>query len=424
MLRGTAHGSYHSILLPESALLRMESLRFDEANRRLTFTLVSHQDALYCPVCLAPATRMHSQYTRTIADLPWADVQVQLHLQVRKSFCPTADCPRVIFTERLPTLVAPYGRRTTRLATAQRHVGVALGGTVGGNLSNALQMPTSQDTLLRLVQQRALSTPATPRVVGIDDFAFRKGHTYGTILVDRELQRPIDLLPDRTAETLAQWLRDHPGVEIISRDRAGAYADGARQGAPDALHVADRFHRIQNVADALIRVFAHHHRDLRAAFAPPPRTVSDTVQPAAPARRTQAENDQQHRRERRRAHDDAAWALHRQGWSNRAIADNLALHRDTISKYLHTTDLPAYQTPHRRAHIVGCHHAYILERWNAGCQRGSTLLAELVARGYEGSPSTVFNYLTQLRKKHGLPPKRRAPGTIAATSDPTTRPAM
>jgi len=115
--------------------------------------------------------------------------------------------------------------------------------------------------------------------------------------------------------------------------------------------------------------------------------------------------------------------LHRQGWTNRAIAEHLDLHRDTISKYLHTTDFLEYQTPHRPAHVLGCHQAYILERWNAGCQNGRTLLAELIARGYQGSPSTLFNYLTQLRKDHGLPPKKRAPGTIATTRDPATRPA-
>jgi transposase len=412
-----------TLLLPGSAILQLESLSFDEANRQFTVTLTSRQDALQCPVCRASATRVHSQYTRTIADLPWADVQVQLHLQVRKGFCPTSDCPRSIFTERLPALVAPYARRTTRLATAQRHLGVALGGTVGADLSDALEMPTIQDTLLRLVQHTAPSTPVTPRALGVDDFAFRKGYTYGTILVDLELQRPIDLLPDRTAETLAQWLRDHPGVEIISRDRAGAYAEGARQGAPDALQVADRFHLIQNLADALIRVFEQHHRDLTAALASPSPALPDVVQPSAPVRTTQAEHDQLQRRERRQARYDAVWALHRQGWTNRAIADHLDLHRDTISKYLHTTDFPEYQTPHRRAHVLGCHQAYILERWNAGCQNGRTLLAELIARGYQGSPSTLFNYLTQLRKDHGLPPKKRAPGTIATTRDPATRPA-
>jgi transposase len=113
--------------------------------------------------------------------------------------------------------------------------------------------------------------------------------------------------------------------------------------------------------------------------------------------------------------------LYRQGWTNRAIADHLDLHRDTVSKYLHTTDFPEYQTPPRRAHVLGSHQAYLLERWNEGCQNSSTLLTELIARGYHGSPSTLFNYLTRLRKAHGLPPKKRAPGTIATTRDPTTR---
>jgi transposase len=357
-----------------------------------------------------------------LADLPWADVPIQLLVHLRKAFCPSPDCKRIIFTERLPALVAPYARRTTRLATAQRRIGFALGGNAGAELSLDLALPTSQDTLLRLVQRTAQAPSITPRFIGVDDFAFRKGHTYGSIIIDLETHQPVDLLPDRTAETLAQWLREHPGIEIISRDRAGAYAEGAHQGAPEAMQVADRFHLIGNSADALIRVFEQQHCQITAALSRKEPTPPATAAPAPVPQTSQAARQQHLHQERRQSRYEAVWDLHRQGWTNRAIAEQLHLHRDTVSKYLSLSELLPYQTPVRPSRVLGPFLPYIVERWNAGCQNSSTLLQEVIARGYQGSPSTLFNYLTQLRKLHGLPPRKRAPGTIRGAGERPARP--
>jgi len=411
-----------SLPLPAPACLQVETCVFDETAHKVTLTLTSTQDALHCPLCQTCATRIHSHYTRTLADLPWADVPIQLLVHLRKAFCPSPDCERIIFTERLPALVAPYARRTTRLATAQRRIGFALGGNAGAELSLDLALPTSQDTLLRLVQRTAQAASITPRFIGVDDFAFRKGHTYGTIIIDLETHRPIDLLPDRTAETLAQWLREHPGVEIISRDRAGAYAEGAHQGAPEAMQVADRFHLIGNSADALIGVFEQQHRQITAALSQAEPTPPTTAAPAHVPQISQASQQQHLHQERRQSRYEAVWDLHRQGWTNRAIAEQLHLHRDTVSKYLSLSELPPYQTPVRPSRVLGPFLPYILERWNAGCQNSSTLLQEVIARGYQGSPSTLFNYLTQLRKLHGLPPRKRTPGTIPGAGERPARP--
>jgi transposase len=411
-----------SPLLPASACLQVDTCVFDETTHKLTLTLTSTQDALLCPLCQACATRIHSHYTRTLADLAWAELPIQLIVRLRKAFCPSPDCQRTIFTERLPALAAPYARRTTRLATAQRRIGFALGGNAGAELSLDLALPTSQDTLLRLVQCATQTPSITPRLIGVDDFAFRKGHTYGTIIIDLETHRPIDLLPDRTAETLAQWLREHPGIEVISRDRASAYAEGAHQGAPEAMQVADRFHLIGNSADALIRVFEQQHRQITAALSPAEPAPPATAAPAQQPQTTQAAQQQHICQERRQSRYEAVWDLHRQGWTNRAIAEQLHLHRDTVSKYLSLSELPPYQTPNRPSRVLGPFLPYILERWNAGCQNSNTLLQELIARGYQGSPSTLFNYLTQLRKLHGLPPRRRAPGTVPSADGRPARP--
>jgi transposase len=160
-----------------------------------------------------------------------------MELHTRRWFCDNPRCRRRIFTERLPTVAAPFSQRTTRLATIVLIFGVAVGGAPGARLLTALGIPISGVTLLRAVMGTTVPDASAPHVLGVDDWCRRKGRTYGTILVDMEAHRPLDLLLGRDAAPLAQWLGDHPDVEIICRDRAGAYADGARQGAPNAVHL-------------------------------------------------------------------------------------------------------------------------------------------------------------------------------------------
>src|SRR5438552_8102726 len=232
-----------------------------------------------CPLCTTPAQRLHSHYERTLADLPWAAYHVRLQLRVRKWFCRNRQCPRRIFSERLPTVAAPWARRTLRLAQRLVALGVALGGKAGVRLGHAWEVAVSRNTLLRLLRRQPEPAAPTPRVLGVDDWALRKGHTYGTILVDLERRQPVALLPERTAAPVAQWLREHPGVEVIARDRASAYAEGARQGAPQATQVADRFHLLQNLRETLDEVFTAHHQALNAVHAalrPPPVGLDGT----------------------------------------------------------------------------------------------------------------------------------------------------
>jgi transposase len=419
-------------LLPDATALRLEACDIDDTTAQITLRVQSTQTNAPCPLCAPPARRIHSDYGRTLADLPWAQYRVCLQLRVRKWFCRNRSCPRRIFTERLPTIAAPWARRTLRLAQRLLAVGRALGGKAGVQLGHAWDVVVSRNTLLRGLRRQPTPSFPTPTVLGVDDFALRKRHTYGTILVDLERRQPVELLPDRTAETVAQWLREHPGVEVIARDRASAYAEGARHGAPGATQVADRFHLLQNLAEALTHVFTTHGRALDAVNAtahqqpvllpdgtsavpvPPPPTP-----PAEEARAAQ-------RAARRQARYDAVWALHRQGWSTTAIAAQVGGSCRTIERSLQMPTWPVRQ--HRRHYgrsIVNPYTAYLLERWNAGCHTAIQLFQEIQARGYAGSYRRVTAYVSRIRQAQGIPPRRQArrqrlPVVAEPVSEPLT----
>src|SRR5215467_1548754 len=269
-------------LLPDPACLRLKLL--DASDTVITAIVTTSSPEAVCPLCHGRSERVHSRYVRQVADLPWMGCAVRLELHVRRFFCSNPACARQIFTERLPTVVAPYARRTTRLTDLLTLIGFALGGEAGKRLVTGMDLSWSPDTLLRLVHTAQDTSHPTPRVLGVDDFSFLRAKTFGTILVDLEKRIPVELLPDREAETLKKWLLAHPGVEIISRDRGGAYAEGARQGAPQARQVADRFHLLVNLSETLEDFFLNKRTARKEAVHDPesPPPPSEELPPARP----------------------------------------------------------------------------------------------------------------------------------------------
>ena len=236
-------------LLPNPTCLHLRLL--DTSETQITAVVATTSEEAECPLCHRRSARIHSRYVRQVADLPWIGCAVRLELHVRRFFRTNQECTCQIFPERLPAVVAPYARRTNRLTDVFVLLGFALGGEAGKRLAVGMGLSISPDTLLRLICKQADQPAPTPRILGVDDFAFAKRRRYGTILIDLERGKPIEILSDREAATLETWLKAHKGVEIISRDRGGTYAEGARNGAPQARQIADRWHLLANLSDTM-----------------------------------------------------------------------------------------------------------------------------------------------------------------------------
>jgi len=390
----------------------------------------------HCPLCRRYSRRVRSHYRRTITDLPCGGAVVTVHLQTRRFVCRVRGCRRKIFTERIPTLVAPSARRTARAHAHLQRAGFDLGGEAGARHATAEGVPVSARTVLRLVRAAPLPEASPVRVVGVDDWARRKGRAYGTILVNLETHEVVDLLPDRTAETLAAWLRAHPGVEIISRDRAGAYAEGARQGAPTATQVADRFHILQNLGDMVEGVVRRHPGAVRAADkagdptagdpepcvaapAPVPPTPPPATHVPTPTRPlTRVEQERQERRAWRQARYEEVMALHRQGASQRDIARALRIGRHAVRRLIQAGAFPERARPAPRTTILRPYDAYHRARWDAGYQNADQLWREIRARGFTGSARTVRHHLARWRAHPGTPGRKGTAPVPAPTPAP------
>jgi Transposase/zinc-finger of transposase IS204/IS1001/IS1096/IS1165/Helix-turn-helix domain of resolvase len=391
---------------------------------QLTVEVISTQPCARCPGCGNLSDAVHCQYQRTVHDVPCGGRKVVLRLRVRKFVCRSAPCPRKVFAERLAELVQPWARVSNRLLEELKAIGLAASAEVSERLAPRLGMTIKAPTLLRYLRtiENAPLTEVTR--LGIDDFALRRADSYGTILVNLEKRRPLDLLPDRTAEAVKPWLTSHPDIQVVSRDRASAFADAVSQVLPHATQVADRYHLVQNLREHLQRLLDHKRSCLpfvedtvvkssqtsakAKADSPVDLAVGTNSDPAPgllPAEQqegqtcaeavlsclTSAERKKKISRDKRVSGYEEVMALHREGWGQRAIARQLRISRNTVQRYVSSPGFPERADGSGRrakgASKLDRYLPYLREQWDSGIHNGSRLFDLVKERGYTGCQS-------------------------------------
>src|SRR5260221_388523 len=308
----------------------------------LSVTVRTTASTATCPSCQQICGRVQSRYIRHVDDLPCSGLAVHLQVQVRRFRCLNARCARRIFSERVALLAEPYARRTTRLCDVVRHLGFACGGEGGARLAAKLGLSVSAATVLRLLRRTPLPAVGRLQVVGVDDWAWKKGARYGTIVCDLAASRPVALLPECSADSVAAWLQAHPAIQVISRDPGGLYAEGARRGAPQA----------------------------RAAY--------------------------------RQAQFDEVLRRQADGMSLHQITRAVGVSRNTVRRYVRLRTCPGHAPRPKRHRRLDPYQDYLRLRWQEGCHNGRHLFRELQARGYRGGVSIVAHLVAQWRT--ALPP--------------------
>ena len=351
-------------------------------------SLHSSSQAGRCPQCQHLSTSVHSYYLRYPDDVPLCGLQVQLQLRSKRFRCLNENCRQQTFCERLDEWLPVYARRTKRLSETLYETGITAGGQAASSLLQQFHIESSRDTVLRTLRREPLVELETPRVLGVDDWAKRKGINYGTILVDLEQHRVIDLLPDRQAETLADWLREHPGVEIVTRDRSTVYASAVSEGAPEAEQVADRFHLLQNLTDATAQVMKQHTSDIKTALEEkqPDESEDPDEKQALLVKITEADK-------RRMERVQEVHRLHELGQYKQEIAQQLNISRVTINRYLQLSPEDVILRRKPRRSLITPFVPYLQKRWQEGCRNKMQLYREIQEQGYTGTASNVRKYI-------------------------------
>ena len=418
-------------LLPRG--LKLEGLSI-EAGKVVTLFASSYESRAHCPLCGSGSSRVHSRYLRTVSDLPWHGVSVKLDVRVRRFFCDETSCQRRIFCERLEE-VAARARKTDRLEEALLAIVLGLGGRAGARLAAELGLVVGRDVLLRMAKSAPLPGTGETKVLGVDDFAFRRGHAYGTILVDLEQRRVVDLLPERSQESLLAWLRRHPEIEFAARDRSHIYREALAKGAPGAVQVTDRWHLLHNLAHVLESFLLQKQPALRKAATPgtEPEDRSDEAFGSGPVMPNRPRtHDRKIEEAARKRHERLVqqWRdirrLYLAGADLRHICKRLGISARTVYRYKDLTEPPPRRAYKRKKSVLDPYVPYLLRRWNEGCHNGKKLYREIRERGYRNSEEICARFTAQLRRAEarGKPPSSvpRARGRAAlAGLSPTSK---
>jgi transposase len=436
--------------LPLPAGLCIESMEKTETD--LVVSVVSTHPTSCCPLCSWPSSSVHSSYHRSMRDVPCGGQNVRLALTARKFFCRNDDCPRKIFTERFPTFVEPWAKMTVRLCEEIQAIGLSTSGSLGTRLAARLGISTSWMTVLRRMMDLPTSAAGSVVALGIDDFSFRRGRKFGTILVDLDLHQVVDMLAERSSQSSADWMRQHPEIDYVSRDRGKDYTQGANEGAPQATQISDRFHLMKNLVEAIEPEVSRCYKDLRQAQLPLPTPSLPKADEWRPAPDADAERkrlarlaDKQERfvqvkdllssglspkeiaqrlampvrtvyrwqgrevcpayqPQRKQQTDrqerfEQAKALRLRGLSQKDIAGRLAIGVRTVQRWQGRETYPASQPRRKRRSIFDPYAPYVLSRWQQGERSVSLLWQEIQDQGFKGSLHTVYRFVKALRQE-------------------------
>lgn len=356
-------------------------------------TATSARSEVACPCCHTLTSSLHSHYRRTLEDLPCLGLVVQLQLSVRRFRCRNETCPRRIFCERIEEVAARSARMTQRLTLAVQNTALEVGASPGQRIGRVWGVHRSRTTSLRVMRRMTpFQPPTTIKRIGVDDFAFKRGAFYGTLIIDLETGKPIEVLRDRTATTLVAWLQQHPSIELATRDRSTEYARGLNEGAPQAQQVIDRWHLIKNLREALERQVQWHQDDMHLALAEEGEHV------VLPLRSIAVEQSSQEAFERKRTLYADLYALFQEGKSIGAIVRAADVHRATVHKAIRCQGQLLRRRHARPSGILTPFQHVLQAAWDAGCRNASQLFRDLVQAGYAGSRRSVILWAQERRE--------------------------
>ena len=398
------------ILFPHLQGFRLRQLTCNEES--ITLECERTTPTASCPICQTTTRSIHSRYRRVIRDLPISGKMVLLLLHVRKFYCKEPTCPRQVFAERLPQLTSPHGQATAGLRLFLATLGREAGGAGGARSAAGIGLQTTARTLLRVLHAQPVAEPESPRVVGLDDWAWKKRSRYGALVVDLESRRPIALLEQRSVAVVAAWLRQHPTIEIVARDRSEEFAAAIREALPQAVQVADRFHLISNLVEHLDRFVARQWKHLCRAMVPPASIEQGEAHASYNPTRVQRRLANA---EKGATRYQQALALRERGLKHQQIGQRLGVSAHTIGLWFGQGWGPATQRRRKKLSGLDRFVPYLLHRWAEGCRNGTVLHRELVARGYSGGARTVYKFLQSLRAS---PPPSPRPQTAPPLPSP------
>ncbi len=405
-----------TLLLPPT--LDLNLLDYEVLTEQVNLKTLSNSSSSTCPLCGHKSDKIHSYYHRHISDLPTGGKQVIVQLRVGKYFCVNSDCKRQIFTERFTTGLASYGRRFERLNEVLTFCGLESGGNSSTRQVEYFAVKISASTILRLIQKCKIPIIVAPKVIGVDDWAFKKRCTYGTIIIDLETRQVIDLLPDREANTLVKWLLKHPTIEVVSRDRSTTYASAIKEGSPQAVQVADRWHILKNLTETLER-FLDTQRDSIREIAVQLSRINQNKEQKPPIEPIIVINEECLQIEERtneavpksKYYDKflKAKELQAKGYSIRKIAIYLKMSRNTVKKHW-TRSKFVPKASNKRSNVLDFED-YLQQRWKEGVHSSKALYEEIKLQGYKYSLRTVFDVVRYYPKSLDEP----MPESVKAT---------